>query len=113
VIREQPYPRVLGVNSRMQAVRRDRATTHSGNAYEAMARTRKALRLYAVVRQIIDASSEFPLSRTDIHLISSADSVAPVRRAIEQRAGVRLASPITWAMVEQLLIDHYLGPDAR
>jgi hypothetical protein len=78
-----------------------------------MARTRKALRLYAVVRQIIDASSEFPLSQTDIHLISSADSVAPARRAIEQRAGVRPASPITWAMVEQLLIHHYFGPDAR
>jgi len=97
----------------MQAARRDRATTHSGNPHEDIARARKAARLYAVVRQIIDASSDFPLSQTDIHLISSSDSVAPVRRAIEQRAGVRLASPITWAMVEQLLIDHYFGPDAR
>jgi hypothetical protein len=91
----------------------DRATTHSGNPYEAVARARKAAHLYAVVRQIIDASSEFPLSQTDIHLISSADSVAPVRRAIERRAGVRPASPITWVMVEQLLIEHYFDPDAR
>lgn len=103
------FPAVLT----MQAARHDRATTHSGNPHEAVARARKAARLYAVVRQTIDASSEFPLSPADIHLISSADSVAPARRAIEQRAGVRPASPITWAMVEQLLIEHYFGPDAR
>ena len=96
----------------MQAARRDRATTHSGNPYEAVARARKAARLYAVATQVIDASSELPLSQTDIHLISSADSAAPARRAIEERAGVPPASPITWAMVEQLLIDHYFGPDA-
>jgi hypothetical protein len=96
----------------MQAARRDRATTHSGNEYEAVARTRKALRLYAVVRQIVDASSEFPLSQTNIHLICSADSVASARRDIERCAGVRPASPITWAVVEQLLIDHYFGLDA-
>ena len=97
----------------MQAAHRDRATTHSGNPHEAVARARKAVRLYAVARQVIDASSEFPLSQTDIRLIGSADSAAPARRAIEQRAGVRPASPITWAMVEQLLIEHYFGPDAR
>jgi hypothetical protein len=78
-----------------------------------MARACKASQLYAVVRRIIDASSEFPLSQTDIRLISSADSVAPARRAIERRAGVRPASPITWAMVERLLIEYYFGPDAR
>jgi hypothetical protein len=78
-----------------------------------MARARKASHLYAVVRQIIDPSSEFPLSQTDIRLISSADPVAPARRAIERHAGVRPASPITWAMVERLLIKHYFGPDAR
>lgn len=97
----------------MQAARRDRATAHSGNQYEAMARARKAARLFAVARQVIDASSEFPLSQTDIHLISSADSAAPARHAIEERAGVQPASPITWAMVEQLLIENYFGPDDR
>jgi hypothetical protein len=96
----------------MEAARRDPATAHSGNVHEAAARTRKALRLYAVVRQIIDTSSDFSLSQADIHLISSDDSVAPARRAIEQCAGVRPASPVTWAVVEQLLIDHYFGPDA-
>ena len=101
------------MNLRMQADRRDRTTTHSGNEYEAVARARKAARLYAVVTQIIDASSDFTLSPADIHLISSADSVAPTRRAIEERAGVRPASPITWVMVEQLLMEHYFGSDAR
>jgi hypothetical protein len=100
------------VNPRMQAARRDRATTHLGKPYAAMARARKAAQLYAVVRQIIDASSEFPLSQTDIRLISRADSVASVRRAIERRAEVRPASPATWAIVEQLLIECYFGPDA-
>ena len=100
------------VNPRMQAARHDRATTHLGNPYAAMARARKAAQLYAVVRQLIDASSGFPLSQTDIRLISRADSVASVRRAIERRAEVRPASPATWAVVEQLLIEHYFGPDA-
>jgi hypothetical protein len=97
----------------MQAARGDRATERSGNEYEAVARARKAARLYAVVTQIIDASSDFTLSPDDIHLISSADSVAPTRRAIEERAGVLPASSITWAMVEQLLLEHYFGSDAR
>ena len=97
----------------MQAARHDRATAHSGNEYEAVARARKAARLYAVVTQIIDASSDFTLSPADIHLISSADAVAPTRRAIEERAGVRPASPVTWAMVEQLLLEHYFGSEAR
>ena len=97
----------------MQAARHDRTTAHSGNEYEAVARARKAARLYAVVTQIIDESPEFPLSPADIHLISSADSVAPARHAIEERAGVRPASSITWAMVEELLIEHYFGSDAR
>jgi hypothetical protein len=100
------------VNPRMQAARRDRATTHPGNPYEAMARARKAAQLYAVVRQIIDASSGFPLSPTDIRLICGDDSIASVRRAIERRAEVRPASPATWAVVEQLLIEYYFGPDA-
>jgi hypothetical protein len=97
----------------MQAARSDRATEHSGSEYEAVARARKAARLYAVVTQIIDASSDFTLSPADIHLISSADAVASARHAIEQRAGVRPASRITWAMVEQLLLEHYFGSDAR
>jgi hypothetical protein len=97
----------------MQAAHRDRATEHSGNEYEAVARARKAARLYAVVRQVIDESPEFPLSPADIHLISSADAVASARHAIEERAGVRPASPITWAMVEQLLLEHYFGSDAH
>jgi hypothetical protein len=103
----------MGVNLRMQAARRDQATAHSGNPHESVARARKAARLYAVVTQIIDASSDFAPSPADIHLISSADAVASTRRAIEERAGVRPASPITWAMVEQLLIEHYFGSDAR
>lgn len=101
------------MNSRMQAARPHRTTTHSGNPHEAIARARKAVQLYDVVRQIIDSSPDFPLSRTDIHLISSDDSIAPVRNAIERCAGVRPASPITWAMVEELLIHHYFGSDAR
>ena len=101
------------MNARMEAARRDRATAHHGNEYEAVARARKAARLYAVVSRIIDESPEFPLSPADIHLISTADSVASARHAIEERAGVRPASPITWAMVEQLLIEHYFGSDAR
>jgi len=97
----------------MQVARRDRAAARSGNPHEAVARARKAARLYAAVTQAIDASSEFPLSPADIHLICCADSVAPARRAVEERAGVRPASLVTWAMVEQLLIEHYFGSGAR
>jgi hypothetical protein len=93
----------------MQAAGGDRAAKRSGNPYEAVARARKAVQLYAAVRRVIDASPTFPLSPGDIHLISSADSVAPARRAIERCAGVRPASPATWAMVEELLIEHYFG----
>jgi hypothetical protein len=97
----------------MQPARRDGATAHSGNEYESVARARKAARLYAVATQVIDESPEFPLSPDDVHLITSDDSVAPARHAIEERAGVRPASRITWAMVEQLLLEHYFGSEAR
>lgn len=86
-----------------------RAQARTGNPYEAIARARKASRLCVVLVAAIDATPGFPLSPGNIHLISTADPAATFRRDLEQLAGVRRGSEITWAMVEGLLIEHYFA----
>lgn len=96
----------------MKTTQRDQSRTSFGNPYEALARAQKASKLYAVVRRKIDETPDFPLTPENIHLIVADDEIDPVRHGIERLAGVRPASKITWRMVEDLLIDHYFGPQS-
>ena len=75
--------------------------------HEATARARKAARLTAVLVRAIDATPDFPITRTNIHTLCASPATARFRRAFERVAGVRPGSEVTWAVVEGLLDVHY------
>ncbi|GEL19451.1 hypothetical protein [Pseudonocardia asaccharolytica] len=85
------------------------STTYAVNPYEATARARKAFRLFRIMGAAIDATPGLPVTAGNLRVICTDDSLTGLRHEIEELAGVRPASEITWATVEGLLIERYLG----